>query len=112
MTDPISTSPRPLPAYNGARKPAEKTGGAEKSASLANTAPAATPGVTQTAPTAHTDSADEINLRKVAQRMHEEPNFDRKKVDSIRQAIQDGKYPLDPRRIAESFWAIEQMIKG
>ena len=112
MTDPISTSPRPLPAYNGARKPAEKTGGAEKSASLANTAPAATPGVTQTAPTAHTDSADEINLRKVVQRMHEEPNFDRKKVDSIRQAIRDGQYPLDPRRIAESFLAIEQMIKG
>jgi flagellar biosynthesis anti-sigma factor FlgM len=112
MTDPISTSPRPLPAYNGSRKSADKAGGAEKSASLANTAPAATPGVTPTAPTAHTESADEVNLRKVAQRMHEEPNFDRKKVDSIRQAIQDGKYPLDPRRIAESFWAIEQMIKG
>ena len=112
MTDPISPSPRPLPAYTGARKSADKTGGSEKSASLANTAPAVTPGVTQTVPTAHADSADEINLRKVAQRMHEEPNFDRKKVDSIRQAIQDGKYPLDPRRIAESFWAIEQMIKS
>ena len=112
MTDPISQSPRPIPAYAGARKSADKTGGSEKSASLANTAPAATPGVTQTVPNAHADSADEINLRKVAQRMHEEPNFDRKKVDSIRQAIQDGKYPLDPRRIAESFWAIEQMIKG
>jgi len=44
--------------------------------------------------------------------MHEEPNFDRKKVDSIRQAIRDGQYPLDPRRIAESFLAIEQMIKS
>ena len=112
MTDPISQSPRPLPAYIGARKSADKTGGSEKSASLANTAPAATAGVTQTVPSAHADSADEINLRKVAQRMHEEPNFDRKKVDSIRQAIQDGKYPLDPRRIAESFWAVEQMIQG
>ena len=112
MTDPISTSPRPQPAYNGARKSADKAGGAEKSASLANTAPAATPGVTPTVPAAHTESADEINLRKVAQRMHDEPNFDRKKVDSIRQAIHDGKYPLDPRRIAESFWSIEQMIKG
>ena len=112
MTDPISQSPRPLPAYIGARKSADKTGGSEKSASLANTAPAATAGVTQTVPSAHADSADEINLRKVAQRMHEEPNFDRKKVDSIRQAIQDGKYPLDPRRIAESFLAIEQMIRG
>jgi negative regulator of flagellin synthesis FlgM len=61
---------------------------------------------------AQTDSADEINLRKVVQRMHEEPNFDRKKVDSIRQAISDGHYPLDPRRIAESFLAIEQMIRS
>ena len=112
MTDPISPSPRPLPAYTGARKSADKTGGSEKSASLANTAAAATPGAAPPPPPANTDSADEINLRKVALRMHEEPNFDRKKVDSIRQAIQDGKYPLDPRRIAESFWSIEQMIKG
>jgi flagellar biosynthesis anti-sigma factor FlgM len=111
MTDPISPSPRPLPAYNGARKSADKAGGPEKSSSLANTSPAAAPGVTPPPP-ANTESADEINLRKVAQRMHEEPNFDRKKVDSIRQAIQDGKYPLDPRRIAESFWAVEQMIQG
>jgi negative regulator of flagellin synthesis FlgM len=94
------------------RKSADNAGGSEKAASLANTAPAATPGVTPSAPPANTDSADEINLRKVAQRMHEEPNFDRKKVDSIRQAIRDGQYPLDPRRIAESFLAIEQMIRG
>jgi negative regulator of flagellin synthesis FlgM len=112
MTDPISPSPRPIPADNGARKSADKAGRSEKSASLANTAPAATPGVTPSAPAASTDSADEINLRKVVQRMHEEPNFDRKKVDSIRQAIRDGQYPLDPRRIAESFLAIEQMIRG
>ena len=112
MTDPISPSPRPLPAYNGARKSADKAGGSEKSASLANTAPAATPGVLPPPPPVNTDSADEINLRKVAHRMHEEPNFDRKKVDSIRQAIRDGQYPLDPRRIAESFLAIEQMIKS
>ena len=112
MTDPISPSPRPLPAYNGARKSADKAGGSEKFASLANTAPAATPGALPPAPPANTDNADEINLRKVAQRMHEEPNFDRKKVDSIRQAIRDGQYPLDPRRIAESFLAIEQMIKS
>jgi negative regulator of flagellin synthesis FlgM len=112
MTDPISPSPRPLPAYNGTRKSADKTGGSEKSASLANTAPAATPGVAPPPAAMNTDSADEINLRKVAQRMHEEPNFDRKKVDSIRKAIQDGQYPLDPRRIAESFLAIEQMIKS
>ena len=112
MTDPISQSIRPLPADNGARKSADKAGRSEKSASLANTAPAATPGLMPPTVAAQTDSADEINLRKVVQRMHEEPNFDRKKVDSIRQAISDGHYPLDPRRIAESFLAIEQMIRG
>ena len=112
MTDPISQSPRPLPVDHGARKSADKAGHSEKSASLANTAPAATPGVTPPTPPASKDSADEINLRKVVQRMHEEPNFDRKKVDSIRQAISDGHYPLDPRRIAESFLAIEQMIRS
>ena len=112
MTDPISPSPRPLPASNGVRKSADNSGGSEKAASLANTAPAATPGATPPAPPVNTGNADEINLRKVAQRMHEEPNFDRKKVDSIRQAIRDGQYPLDPRRIAESFLAIEQMIRG
>ena len=39
-----------------------------------------------------------------------EPSFDQSKVASIKQAIHDGQYPLDPRRIAESFYAIEQMI--
>jgi anti-sigma28 factor (negative regulator of flagellin synthesis) len=33
------------------------------------------------------------------------------KVASIKQAIHDGQYPLSPRKIAESFHAIEQMIR-
>ena len=36
--------------------------------------------------------------------------FDRAKVEAIKQALRDGSYPLDPRRIAESFVAIERMI--
>jgi flagellar biosynthesis anti-sigma factor FlgM len=40
-----------------------------------------------------------------------EPDFDRVKVESIKKAIQDGHYPLNPRKIAESFHAIEQMIR-
>jgi negative regulator of flagellin synthesis FlgM len=39
-----------------------------------------------------------------------ESDFDRVKVESIKRAIQDGQYPLNPRRIAESFHALEQMI--
>jgi anti-sigma28 factor (negative regulator of flagellin synthesis) len=33
-------------------------------------------------------------------------------VEAIKVAIQQGQYPLDSRRIAENFVAIEKMIKG
>jgi negative regulator of flagellin synthesis FlgM len=54
---------------------------------------------------------DELHLSNVAARAMAEPDFDRVKVESIKQAIQDGQYPLNPRKIAESFHAIEQMIR-
>jgi negative regulator of flagellin synthesis FlgM len=38
------------------------------------------------------------------------PEFDAAKVESIRQAITEGRYPLDAKRIAESFMALEAMI--
>jgi negative regulator of flagellin synthesis FlgM len=41
----------------------------------------------------------------------QEPEFDRAKVESIKLAIQQGQYPIDARRIAENFMAIEKMIK-
>jgi negative regulator of flagellin synthesis FlgM len=55
--------------------------------------------------------ADELQLTNVASRAMAEPDFDRVKVESIKQAIQNGQYPLNPRKIAESFHAIEQMIR-
>jgi negative regulator of flagellin synthesis FlgM len=54
---------------------------------------------------------DELHLSNVASRAMAEPDFDRVKVESIKKAIQEGQYPLNPRRIAESFHAIEQMIR-
>jgi negative regulator of flagellin synthesis FlgM len=50
-------------------------------------------------------------MTNVAQKAMAEPDFDKVKVESIKKAIQDGQYPLNPRRIAESFYAIEQMIR-
>lgn len=58
-----------------------------------------------------TGTSDELSLSEVAQRAMKEPEFDRTKVDAIKQAIERGQYPLDSRRIAESFMAIEKMIK-
>ena len=48
----------------------------------------------------------------MALQARQEPEFDRAKVDAIKQALQNGQYPLDSRRIAENFVAIERMIKG
>jgi negative regulator of flagellin synthesis FlgM len=56
--------------------------------------------------------ADEVTLSEVALQARQEPEFDRAKVDAIKQALQNGQYPLDSRRIAENFVAIERMIKG
>jgi negative regulator of flagellin synthesis FlgM len=60
---------------------------------------------------AKSPGADELRLTNVAARAMAEPDFDRAKVESIKQAIQDGQYPLNARKIAESFHAIEQMIR-
>lgn len=56
-------------------------------------------------------ASDELTLSNVAQRAMAQPDFDRAKVDAIKQAIRDGQYPLNARKIAESFVAIEQMIQ-
>ncbi|MEO0316417.1 MAG: hypothetical protein RL404_94 [Pseudomonadota bacterium] len=53
---------------------------------------------------------DQLVLSEVAQRAMAEPGFDRAKVESIKQAIQDGSYPMNSRRIAESFAAMERLI--
>ncbi len=55
--------------------------------------------------------ADEVKLSAVAQKAMQEPEFDRAKVEAIKVAIQQGQYPIDTRRIAENFMAIEKMIK-
>jgi negative regulator of flagellin synthesis FlgM len=55
--------------------------------------------------------ADEVKLSAVAQKAMQEPEFDRAKVEAIKVAIQKGQYPIDTRRIAENFLAIEKMIK-
>ena len=57
-----------------------------------------------------TPGADKISLSNVAQKVMAQPEFDRAKVESIKQAIKDGNYPINPRRIAESFVALEKMI--
>jgi flagellar biosynthesis anti-sigma factor FlgM len=49
-------------------------------------------------------------LSNISQRVKETPDFDRAKVESIKAALRDGAYPINPRRIAENFVALEKMI--
>ena len=55
--------------------------------------------------------SDEVKLSDIAQQAMQEPQFDRAKVEAIKLAIQQGQYPMDSRRIAENFMAIEKMIQ-
>lgn len=54
--------------------------------------------------------ADELVLSDIAQKAMAEPAFDRSKVEAIKQALKDGNYPLNSRRIAESFVSMEKLI--
>jgi len=81
---------------------ANRKNGSQGSAPTETPAPSASP---------KGPGADELHLSNVASRAMAEPDFDRVKVESIKKAIQEGQYPLNPRRIAESFHAIEQMIR-
>jgi len=53
---------------------------------------------------------DELILSPISKQAIAEPAFDRNKVEAIKQAIQDGSYPVNARRIAESFAAMEKLI--
>jgi negative regulator of flagellin synthesis FlgM len=42
----------------------------------------------------------------------EDATFDAEKVANIKEAIENGNYPLDARKIAENFVALERLIGG
>ena len=50
------------------------------------------------------------SLTTIAQSLATESGFDQNKVNTIKQQIQSGNYPLDSRKIAESFLSLERLI--
>jgi negative regulator of flagellin synthesis FlgM len=102
MTDLISSKGRMATSGPSNRELMEKAEG-RKSA-----APASEAASSALAPAA----SDEFVLSDVAKQAMNGDTFDQAKVDAIKKAIQDGQYPLDSRRIAESFMAVERMIGG
>ena len=68
----------------------------------------------QEAKTAATPAAgqDVLEIGSTDKLLEAEPGFDAAKVASIKQAIANGSYPLDAKKIAASFAALEQMVNG
>lgn len=76
-------------------------------------APAVTRGPEGTAPPVAPQriADDELVLSKAAREAGSDREvFDTAKVEAIKRAITEGNYPLDSRRIAESFHALERLL--
>lgn len=104
MTDPISSNQPRIPTANTAARSLEKLD-KKSAAGKASAAPAAK------AP-AQPQGGDTVNLSNVQQRLNDQPDFDRAKIEAIKAAIQGGNYPINPGRIAQNFVSIEKMIQG
>lgn len=53
---------------------------------------------------------DELVLSETAMQATASEAFDQARVDAIRQAISEGNYPLDVRRVAERFQELEDLL--
>jgi flagellar biosynthesis anti-sigma factor FlgM len=104
MTDAISNQPR-IPTANTSLT---------STISSTNSAPALASGSSTQAPAVANvaySGSDTLSLSNVSQQVAEQSGFDQNKVNSIKQALQNGNYAIDPRRIAQGFTALEKLIK-
>ena len=54
--------------------------------------------------------SDEVTLSAAVEAALDKAEFDSQKVEQIKKMLADGEYPLDSKKIAESFHALEQLI--
>ena len=54
--------------------------------------------------------SDQVTLSAEVEAALEKAEFDTQKVEQIKKMLADGEYPLDSKKIAESFHALEQLI--
>jgi negative regulator of flagellin synthesis FlgM len=109
MTDSISNNVARFAQQSGVNKTASNKANAANQ-QAANQAATLSTGTSSSDKNAGVTNS--ISLSNVTQKVMAQPSFDRAKVDSIKKAIKDGNYPLNPKGIAESFLSLEQMIKG
>lgn len=98
MTDPISNLGRSTAQLNPG---SEKVKGAKVDSDLANT-------VAKTIK----PNNDEIIFSEATESALANAEFNAAKVAKIKAAIEEGNYPIDARKVAESFASLERMIGG
>ena len=103
MSDPVSNNAI-IASQAASRTALEKLDNKSKAAKSAPSPEA------KAAPAPAPQNADTVNLSNVTQRAKDAPDFDRAKVEAIKTALREGSYPINPRRIAENFVALEKMI--
>jgi len=104
MSNPISNYARVGLNDLGARREIER---ADKPAVIAPGQTAADKAGTRAVPAM---MEDELLLSETAREAAGSEAFDQARVDAIKRAISEGNYPLDSRRIAESFQALENLL--
>ena len=103
MSDPVSIKAR-IANQAATRTALDKLDNKSKAAKSSSATEA------KAAPAPAPQNADTVNLSNVTQRAKDAPDFDRVKVEAIKTALREGSYPINPRRIAENFVALEKMI--
>ena len=103
MSDPVSNNAR-IASQAASRAAMEKLDNKSKAVKNAPSPEA------KAAPAPAPQNADTVNLSNVTQRAKDAPDFDRAKVEAIKTALRENSYPINPRRIAENFVALEKMI--
>jgi len=96
MVDSINSSNSASVAANRAAKQATTPTGGESGASVARAS--------------EPSASVEVTLSNEIRAGGETASFDEAKVQEMRKAIESGTFPLDSRRIAENFAALEQLI--
>jgi len=96
MTDPISgIGGKALSAIKPEQKKDEPVNSAESDAQITSATPMA---------------SDEVKLSDETVVELKRAGFDEGKVAQIKQALADGNYPIDPKRIAQGFTDIEKLL--
>lgn len=101
MANPIDNGPRLNGVQVGGSGRAQDPSADKSAASSAASRPAAADAASESA-----------RLTRVREQIDSAPEVDMARVEAIKQAIAEGRFPIDPERVAEKFIELEGLLKG